>query len=188
MLFSTPIWVFTASWNNYTCCLQSKNYICKPARWSCCMSVFVHRAKKSANAGSTFSLLMFCKFHTHALGISWMPEAATSKYVYVLIRFRYDEPALLKEVEKRLGHPIQRLGLDLKLPGSNPSKAGSVVYGKEKGGGHSKVSSFHHNCEDWRALHTHSNFIRWQSLLVSDVRISSFLCTVKSSASSFSCG
>jgi len=55
----------------------------------------------------------------------------------------YDEPALLKEVEKRLGHPIQRLGLDLKLPGSNPSKAGSVVYGKEKGGGHSKVTAEH---------------------------------------------
>eukprot|EP00976_Prorocentrum_cordatum_P030224 615430-Prorocentrum_minimum.AAC.1 len=53
------------------------------------------------------------------------------------VRCRYDEPALLKEVEKRLGRPIERLDDDLKAPDIKP--AGPVVYGQAKGGGHSKV-------------------------------------------------
>ena len=54
----------------------------------------------------------------------------------------YDEPALLKEVEKRLGHPIQRLASDLSLQGKSPGAA-KVVYGQAKGGGHSKVTEEH---------------------------------------------
>jgi ATP-dependent RNA helicase DDX1 len=52
----------------------------------------------------------------------------------------YDEPGMLKEVEKRLGHPIQRMASDLKLTSTPGAR---VVYGQAKGGGHSKLTEEH---------------------------------------------
>ena len=38
------------------------------------------------------------------------------------MRRRYDEPALLQAVERRLGHPVARMPADLSLPESIQAK------------------------------------------------------------------
>eukprot|EP00899_Mesostigma_viride_P015632 jgi/Mesvir1/2406/Mv22148-RA.1 len=58
----------------------------------------------------------------------------------------YDEPQLLKDVEKRLGgEPIAEIGPDLELPnfGGATDGAPAVVYGQQKGGGYSKATAEH---------------------------------------------
>ncbi|KAK3266867.1 hypothetical protein CYMTET_24541, partial [Cymbomonas tetramitiformis] len=57
----------------------------------------------------------------------------------------YDEMEMLKEVETRLGAPVERVGASLTISTapSGEASGSAVIYGQAKGGGHSKVASEH---------------------------------------------